>query len=82
MRTIVKVYRVFEDEKSQLLDGWFISKVYAVQDSQFLVYDDGALSAYDEYCKGFMWVDFTDTWTENFPDGRKRPVVELWEDES
>ena len=77
----VKVYRVYEDSSSQTLDGWFFSKVYAVNECQFLVYDDGFGSANDEYYGGFEWVNFTELFSNPFPDGHKRPVVELWEDE-
>ncbi|MBQ1296168.1 MAG: hypothetical protein IIY21_19130 [Clostridiales bacterium] len=62
---VVKVNRYWSDESgSQGWDGWFYSKVYAIEGNKFLVYDDGSMSAYnteEDYCEdGFVWVDFTE----------------------
>ena len=62
---VVKVYRYQGDESgAQSWNGWFFSKVYAIEGDKFLVYDDGMLDAYngeDDFCEnGFVWVDFTE----------------------
>ena len=62
---VVKVYRYWGDESgAQSWNGWFFSKVYAIEGDRFLVYDDGMLDAYngeDDFCEnGFVWVDFTE----------------------
>ena len=62
---VVKVYRYWEDESgTQSWNGWFFSRVYAIEGDRFLVYDDGMLDAYngeDDFCEdGFVWVDFTE----------------------
>lgn len=62
---VVKVNRYWSDESgSQGWDGWFYSKVYAIEGNEFLVYDDGSMSAWnteEDYCEeGFVWVDFTE----------------------
>lgn len=60
----VIVYRAWWDDDSDTggMDGWFVSKVYAIRGSEFLVYDDGRLSAYD-ISAGFIWVDFEESHT-------------------
>ena len=62
---VVKVNRYWADKSgSQGWDGWFYSKVYAIEGNKFLVYDDGSMSAWnteEDYCEeGFIWVDFTE----------------------
>ena len=62
---VVKVYRYWEDESgAKGWNGWFFSKVYAIEGDKFLVYDDGMMDAYngeDDFCEdGFVWVDFTE----------------------
>ena len=62
---VVKVYRYWEDGSgTQSWNGWFFSRVYAIEGDRFLVYDDGMLDAYngkDDFCEdGFVWVDFTE----------------------
>ena len=54
----------------QRWDAFFISEVYAISGTQFLVYDDGNYSSScgeEGYVpQGFMWVDYTET----IPDPR------------
>jgi len=62
---VVKVYRYWGDESgTQSWNGWFFSRVYAIEGDRFLVYDDGMMDAYngeDDFCEnGFVWVDFTE----------------------
>ena len=75
---IVKVYRAWEDNFKWNYDGWFYSKVYAIKDNSFLVYDNGENSASD-YNGYFKWVNFTDTFEDLNHDTRS--VVELCESE-
>ena len=39
--------------------GMFVSRVYAIDGTDFLVWDPGELGT----CAGFRWVDFTETMT-------------------
>ena len=77
---IVKVHRYWEEDNgSRGWDGWYFSKVYAIDGDEFLVYDDGAMSAYngeEDFCEtGFNWVDFTATMDRCGGNGRQ-PIVE------
>lgn len=75
---IVKVYRAWEDNFKWNYDGWFYSKVYAIKDNSFLVYDNGELSAADKEPL-FTWVNF-DEYFEDL-DGEFKSIVELSESE-
>ena len=79
----VRVYRYWEDGVSAGRDGFFESKVYAINGNEFLVYDDGSRSAYaSEYGNnGFCWYDFTETMADINDHSCRRPVVELIEEE-
>ena len=77
---IVKVHRYWEEDNgSRGWDGWYFSKVYAIDGNEFLVYDDGGMSAYngeEDFCEtGFNWVDFTATMDRCGGNGRQ-PIVE------
>jgi len=77
---IVKVYRYGESSNgSRVWDGWYYSKVYAIDGDEFLVYDNGDMSAYngeEDFCEtGFNWVDFTATMDRCGESGRQ-PMVE------
>lgn len=77
----VKVIRYWEGQDgSELWDGWFRSRVFAITGSQFLVYDNGEGSSSLEP-NGFLWVDYLDV----IPDcGNKNENVlrvELCEDD-
>ena len=84
---MVKVYRY---ERDSFWDGWYFSKVYAIDNEKdsFLVYDDGSFSAWsteEDFCPaGFNWVCFTEL-MDDPPTGRgkitRHPVVELYEEE-
>ncbi len=77
----VKVTRYTRfDNGSEVWDGCFYSKVYAIDTERdlFLVYDDGDGSAYDEEGpRGFMWVCFTNVMPDQSNDELMQPVVEL-----
>lgn len=77
---IVKVHRYGESsDGSRVWDGWYYSKVYAIDGDEFLVYDNGDMSAYngeEDFCEtGFNWVDFTATMDRCGESGRQ-PMVE------
>ena len=69
----VRVLRFYEDDKGQSMFGYFVSKVYAINECEFLVYDDGD---YDNP-GGFEWVNFLETYTDPWPDGDRKRAVEL-----
>ena len=76
----VKVHRYGESsDGSRVWDGWYYSKVYAIDGDEFLVYDNGDMSAYngeEDFCEtGFNWVDFTATMDRCGESGRQ-PMVE------
>lgn len=54
---MVKVVRYCEcEDGTRIWGGWFISKVFAIRDYEFLVYDEGD----EDIAGGFEWVDFTE----------------------
>lgn len=67
-------------------DGWFFSKVYAIRrnkekmTTEFLVYDNGFLSADDSFVPGFYWEDAERIMPDINDTERYMPVVELVED--
>ena len=71
----VKVVRGYQDEKCTVLDGWYISKVYAIQDDSFLVYDD-----FNGY---FEWVNINSK-IVRMEHGEEvvEHLVTLWEEEA
>ena len=83
---IVKVHRFFGDENGCCCwDGFYFSKVYAINQTYFLVYDNGVCSAScteDDFCPdGFNWVDFTETIPDCKNINRRILRVELLEDD-
>lgn len=66
----VLVHRYWADSMSELWDGDFVSKVYAIKGNKFLVYDDEA---------GFIWVDYTETIPECGNVENRIRKVELFE---
>lgn len=82
---VVQVSRYQEDNSGmQIRDGWFYSKVFAIQDRYFLVYDDGSFSMNygTEYGgeNGFEWVDFTEMIPKNAPEQGYEPKVRLYKE--
>lgn len=83
----VKVYRYWKDDSGcEGHDGFFISRVFAVNENKFLVYDNGEFSACffddeeDSAPDGFVWVDFTELIPDS-PNGDKMKLkVELIEE--
>lgn len=75
----VKVHRYDDSIFSESWNGWFISKVYAIdkENSRFLVYDDGD----EDSLGGFMWVCFTETIPECGNHHERILKVELVDDE-
>lgn len=80
----VKVHRYSKGDNYIFSDGWFFSKVYAIDRTldMFLVYDDGNTSSYstdESFCpSGFMWVNFTEI-MRDMDDNPIGLVVELVE---
>lgn len=63
------------DGLSESCFGMFVSKVYAIKDNMFLVYDPGD----DDTSEGFRWVDFRECTSEIL--GYKPIVTLVREDE-
>jgi len=61
-------------------DGFFISKVYAIDGNEFLVYDDGDYSSEPDIPGGFTWVDFTETVPDINNEERVILKVQLYEE--
>jgi hypothetical protein len=74
----VSVTRYYKDNSSmEHYNGIFISKVYAINNDSFLVYDPG-----DYNCPaGFVWVDFNEVMTSLNNKEEVEPVVTLYEEE-
>lgn len=77
---VVKVTRYWGSGASHGHDGYFVSKVYAIEGDKFLVYDNGEGRADHLEAHGFEWVDFTEVMPDPDDAGKALPVVDLWED--
>lgn len=73
----VSVVRHSKCGKFESYNGIFISKVYAINDDSFLVYDPGEA----DIKPGFEWVNFNETMTSLNNKEEVEPVVTLYEEE-
>ena len=73
----VSVVRHSKHEKFESYNGIFISKVYAINDDSFLVYDPGEV----DIEPGFKWVNFNETMTSLDNKEEVEPIVTLYEEE-
>ena len=73
----VSVVRHSKHGKFESYNGIFISKVYAINDDLFLVYDPGEA----DIEPGFKWINFNETMTSLNNKEEVEPVVTLYEEE-
>lgn len=78
----VRVTRYWETSYGgRCWDGDFVSRVYAISGTQFLVYDNGEGSSTLEP-NGFVWVDYLDMIPYCGNQNENMPRVELLDEES
>lgn len=75
----VKVNRYYETENFKSWDGWFYSKVYAIEGNKILVFDDGSGSSSlgeEGFCPaGFTWFDLSATMEDCITHERVPQIV-------